>query len=210
MRSTTTMHLSRAFASLFCVATLCAGTSLVVTACDTETATYAAVENGFAELPDGGNLATRIIVYKTWWETTLFTEPVLPTATSGELRTVPERDTAYALLAPGWDPESGGPPTTLIPVRSKELLAVGRGEVLRILVSDATFSGNCAANQALSQEDADFITQRIFPGEFAELTYDAKTCTAASVKEGKDGGVDAAEAETGVDAGPDAADAGPG
>jgi len=193
------MPLARAFSSLCCAALLCGGASLVMIACDTETATHAAVENGFAEVADGGDPATRVVVYKAWWVTTLFTEPVPPASTSAELRTVPERDTAYALLAPGWAPASGVPPTTLIPVRSKEPLAVSRGEVLHILVSDGAFTGNCAASQALTQDDADFITQRIFPGEFAKRTYDAKTCTSTPLHEGEAGGADA-----------EAADAGPG
>ena len=45
------------------------------------------------------------------------------------------------------------------------------------VVSDATFFGSCDAKQALSQGDADFITQRIFPGDFAKMIYDAKTCS---------------------------------
>ena len=198
------MPIARAFPSLCCATLLCGGASLVMTACDTETATHAAVENGFAEVAEGGDPATRVVVYKTWWVTTLFTEPVPPAMTSAELRTVPARDTAYALLALGWDPASGAPPTTLIPVRSKEPLAVSRGKVLRILVSDGAFTGNCAASQALTQEDADFITRRIFPGEFVKLSYDATTCTSTPLDEGQDGG---AEAEAGADG---AADAGPG
>lgn len=201
-----TMHSTRALASLGCVACLTVGASLAVTACDTETATHAAVENAFPEVPEGGDPATRVIVYKTWWETTLFTEPVAPMTTSSELRTVPERDTAYAILAIGWDPASGIAPTKLLPVRSKDTLAVSRGEVLRIVLSDATFVGNCAANQPLSQEEADFITRRIFPGEFAARTYDAKTCTSSPIDDGKDGGLDAQGA--GTDA--DASDDGPG
>jgi hypothetical protein len=141
-------------------------------ACKTEDPTFAVVENAY---PQG------IVVYRAWWETTLFTEPVLPGMTSSDQRSVPESDTAYVLLAPGWDPASGQPPTTLLPARSKVPFEVDRGSTLRITVSDATFQGNCAAQQPLSQEDADFITQRIFPGEFATLTYDAKTCTSTPV-----------------------------
>ena len=65
------------------------------------------------------------------------------------------------------------------------------------LVSDATFVGSCAAGQPLSQDDADLVTQRIFPGDFAGLTYDARTCTMvpadgddADAAPGPDGGAD--------------------
>lgn len=150
---------------------------LALPGCETEDPTRVLVENGYPE-------ASKLVVYKVWWEVTLFTEPVLPGGTSSEQRGVPQADTAYALLAPGWDPESGTPPTTFLPLKSKALLRVSRGDTLRIDVSDATFFGNCAANQALTQEDADFITTRIFPGELANTRYDAATCTAARAPDG--------------------------
>jgi hypothetical protein len=84
-------------------------------------------------------------------------------------------------------------------VKSSAKLAVTRGSTLTIGVSDATFVGRCAAGTALSQDDADFITQRIFPGDFAAVTYDAKTCAATPVL---DGGQDAASGAL-LDASPD-------
>lgn len=147
------------------------------TACDTQEPTHAVVENAYPDVTDGGDLTPRIVVYKVSWVATLFDEPVVPGSTSAELRSVPAFGVAVALLAPGWDPESGVVPTTLIAVKSKEVLEVKRGETLHITISDATFGGNCAAKQAFTQEEADFITERIFPGEFANRYYDAKTCT---------------------------------
>jgi hypothetical protein len=44
------------------------------------------------------------------------------------------------------------------------MLPVGRSDTLTIAVSDGTFDGNCAAGSTLSQDDADFIMQRIFLG----------------------------------------------
>jgi len=81
------------------------------------------------------------------------------------------------VLAPDWDPASKTPPTRFVVLQSKAPLALRRGETLHIVVDDQTFTGSCAAQQPLSQDDADFITQRIFPAEFANATYDAKTCT---------------------------------
>ena len=46
------------------------------------------------------------------------------------------------------------------------------------MISDQSFTGHCGANTPLAQDDADYIAQRIFPGEFGGLVYDAKTCTA--------------------------------
>ena len=182
-----------------------AGAAVAVTACETETPTRAVVENAYPELKEGGDPATQIIVYKAWWVATLFPDPVTPGQTSDEVRSVPAEDIAYAVLAPGWDPASTTPPTTLIPLRSKMKLTVNRGEVLRITVSDATFTGSCAAKQALSQEEADFITQRIFPGDFAKVTYDAKTCISTPLP--SDGGAEAGD-EGGIEAGPDAGNEG--
>ena len=158
-----------------------AAAAATLAGCDTEDPAQAVVESAYPELPDGGDPATRVVVYKVWWAVTLFNEPVLPGASSLEQRAVPYKALAFALLAPGWDPESGEPPTTLVPVESRELLTVKLGETLRISVSDETFGGNCAAGQQLPQAEADFITQRIFPSAFAGTTYDARTCTTTPI-----------------------------
>ena len=144
---------------------------LGVGACETPDPTKAVVENDYPMTPGAS-----IVVYRAWWAATLFDDPVAPGETSDEERSVPESDFVYALLAPGWDPASGSPPTRLVAMKSKQKLAATRGDTLRIVVSDGTFAGNCAANQPLSQEDADFVTQRIFPGAFANVVYSAQTC----------------------------------
>ena len=56
------------------------------------------------------------------------------------------------------------------------VITAGRGEVMHIAVSDSTFVGNCRSGQ-ITQEQADFVTSRIFPGPFAGKAYDAATCT---------------------------------
>lgn len=154
-------------------------TALLAAGCETETASSAIVHDGYPAIADGGDPSTEVTVYKVWWTTTLFLDPVVPGADSDSQRIVPATDYAYALLAPGWGPKSGAPPTVLVPVRSADKLSVSRGDTLHIDVSDATFVGNCAAGKPLSQHDADFITQSIFPGDFDAVTYDAKTCKAA-------------------------------
>jgi len=166
--------------------------------CDTETATTVAVDNDYPVVADGGDPTTEVVVFKVWWATSLLPDHVAPSAEGQPERTVPSTDFAYAVLAPGWDPSSPTPPTYLIPARSTAKLSVARGDVLHVRVSDDTFVGHCAAGKALSQDDADFITRSIFPGDFAGVTYDAKSCTATPVM--MDGGADAATT--------DAADAG--
>lgn len=163
-----------------------AGATATLAACETETPTMAIVENSYPEVPNGEASATRIVVYKAWWVATLFKEPVLPAAVSDEERSVPETDFVYALLAPGWDPTTGAVPTKLVAVKSKAKLGVARGETLHIAVSDETFDGNCDAQQPLSQEDAAIVTQRIFPGDFANVAYDPESCTTSPLSE--DGG----------------------
>jgi hypothetical protein len=195
----TTMKLPSYFALASLAKLAIAGTALyALTACDTETPTTAVVDDAYPAV-DGGDPAQQIVVFKTWWQTTVFLDPVLPGAESQEQRTVPASDYAYALLAPGWDPASAIPPSVLIAVRSNDKLAVARGDTLHIRVSDAAFTGNCAAGKPLAQEDVDFITGSIFPGDFATVTYDAKTCVAtplpidASVDAGSEGGSDAGD-----------------
>jgi hypothetical protein len=117
------------------------------------------------------------------------------------VRVVKGSDYAYALLAPGWDPESGSPPSALLPVRTISKLSVDRGDTLRIVISDATVLGNCATGTPLAQADADFITQRIFPGEFVGQHYDAASCTVSAVSDSGAGGAGPNDAAAGGGAG---------
>lgn len=162
---------------------------MVAIGCETETATTVVVDNDYPAVPDGGDTSTETTVFKVWWVTSLLPDPVAPGNEGQPQRTVPNSDFAYAVLAPGWDPSSQVPPTRLIPAKSSIKLSVARGDMLHVHVSNGTFAGNCAAGQALSQDDADFITQRIFPGEFAGETYDAKSCSTSPIA--VDGGSDA-------------------
>jgi hypothetical protein len=170
-------------ASAFCV---CVSCFPLLAACNTSDPTSALLLNEYP--PNATSSTASTTVYKGWWSVALFPDPVLAGQTSDPERAVPGTDYGYALLAPGWDPSSGTPPTGLIPVRSTEKLSVVRGNTLNFLVSDSRTLGNCAGGQALSQEEADFITQRIFPGEFANLNYDATTCTAVTADLGGAGG----------------------
>jgi hypothetical protein len=154
----------------------------MLAACGTETPTRATVVNGYAEAGDGAP-AAQLVVYRVWYSTTLFRDPVLPKASSGVQRIVPGSDEAYAVLTSHWDPASGDTPRAFIPVRSRRALSVARGDVLQIVVSDATFVGRCDGEGPLTQSQADFITTRIFPAEFTGVHYDAATCTAETVSD---------------------------
>lgn len=159
------------------LATLLLVTALLP-ACATESPTEAIVANGYGDASD-------LSLYRVWYATTLFRDPLGPGEASAPERTVPGTAMAYAVLAVGWDPSSSATPTEFVPVESRARLAVDRGDTLRIDVSDRTFDGRCGGSRPLSQSDADFITQRIFPAEFAGVTYDAPTCTArASTNDG--------------------------
>lgn len=150
-------------------------TTLLCAACDAADPSLAVLDNAY---PVSSNTAQQTVVFKAWWAVTEFPDPVSAGQSSDDERVIPESDYAYMLLAPGWNPASTEPPVHLIPVRTKSKVSVARGDRLHIVVADQTVDGDCAAGTPLSQDDADFITQRIFPGDFQGLRYDAATCTA--------------------------------
>jgi hypothetical protein len=92
------------------------------------------------------------------------------------------------------------PPAQLIALRSAAALSVGKGDLLAIDVSDATFGGDCAAGQPLDPATSQVIVDRIFPGDFANATYDSATC--ALVRAPDDGG--GTPGDAGLDAGTEA------
>jgi hypothetical protein len=172
--------------------------------CDDPDPTLAIVDNAFPPPPQGGEPSAQTAVFKVWWSVTLFSDPVAAGASSQANRVVPGREAAYALLAPGWDPASGTPPTTLIPVKLRSEVSAARGDTVHITIAEATVDGLCASGTALSQDDADLITHRIFPGDFANVTYDAARCI--STPQWPEDGGSTGDATTGADDG--ASDAG--
>jgi hypothetical protein len=103
---------------------------------------------------------------------------------------VPASDnTAWVVLAPGWDPSSSSPPKSFVVLQSLSGFAVHLNDTLHIPVDDADFAGNCVSGSTLTQSQADFITQLVFvkdpvtggPGIFQGLQYDAATCTTTPV-----------------------------
>jgi hypothetical protein len=122
--------------------------------------------------------ATRpLVVYRAYWQAVSFETPVPPGSSSTAEPTVPaSANTAYAVLAPGWDSTSSARPTSFIVLQSESGFSVHLDDTLRISVDDATFIGNCAASRFLTQSQADFITTLVFPTVFAGKHYDASTC----------------------------------
>ena len=137
--------------------------------CDTPT--VGVVENHFSD---------DTAVYRVWWETTIFLDPLAPGEASDLERIVPASDRLYAILAPGWDITSSTPPPKLLPVRSAEALTAIRGTTLHLVLDANAVVGDCAAGKPLTEDEAELITQRIFPGSFLGGSYDAKTCTFAA------------------------------
>jgi hypothetical protein len=143
--------------------------ALLITACPPQT--LVVIKNEFAP-------STAFVVYRAFWQAVPFNTPVAPGASSDPASTVAATDnTAYVVLAPGWDPASAAPPASFIVLESRSGFTVQLNHVLDIPVDDATFAGDCAAGSSLTQAEADFITQIVFPGVFAGLSYDAATCT---------------------------------
>lgn len=164
-----------------------------VPACETSDATQAVFDNQYPVTDAGA--ADSVVIYKAWWSVAELSAPVAAGAESAPLRVVKGTDYAYALLAVGWDPASGTVPTTLLPVRTSAQLTADRGDTLEIQISDATVLGNCFTGKPLAQADADFITQRIFPTEFAGQSYDATTCTLSLARDGGEAGASGAAAQ---------------
>jgi hypothetical protein len=152
----------------------------LISACNTSEPTSAVLSNQYPSASSADS-SDATPVYKGWWAVAQFPDPVAAGETSDPVRVVLGSDYGYALLAPGWDSTSGSPPSTLIPVRSAQKLSVARGELLTFVVSEQATIGDCRADNPLTQEDADFVTQRIFPGQFAGLAYDAASCTSVAV-----------------------------
>lgn len=141
------------------------------------------VDNDYPSTPDAaaGDMTayTEMTVYKAWWGASLLPDPVAPGGEGQPERTVPYTDYAYAVLAPGWDPQSSTVPTRFVAVRSAMPLSASGGSTMHIHVSNGTFIGDCSASEPLTQDEAAFIAQSIFPAEFNApgLAYDAATCT---------------------------------
>ena len=121
-----------------------------------------------------------LVVYDAYWLNVSFQgQSVPPGASSDAKDAIPASadNTAYVVLAPGWDPASTTPPTTFLLLESRGGFALALGDTLHIPVDDVGFAGNCAAGSTLTQTEADFLTQIVFPRDFTGFTYDASTCT---------------------------------
>jgi len=148
------------------LATACAGFP------DRAPMTSVVLDNEYA--PD-----TSLVVYDAYWLNVSFAgQPVPPGSSSVPESTVPTSgNTAYTVLAPGWDPTSTTPPRALVVLQSRSGFGLALGDTLHIPVDDDTFEGNCAAGSPLTQDQADFLTQIVFAADFAGLAYDAANCT---------------------------------
>jgi hypothetical protein len=148
--------------------------------CDQGPHTAVILYNGYSS-----SAPAPLVVYAAYWENIAFPTPVDPGASSPPQVAEPTSgDTAYVVLAPGWDPELSATPSSLVVMQSRNPIAVDFNDTLTITVDDADFIGNCASGSPLPQDEADFITQRVFPGDFASMRYDAATCTLTPTVDG--------------------------
>jgi len=121
---------------------------------------------------------TASVVYRASWQAVTFPAPVAPGASSDPQASVAaSANTAYVVLAPGWDLASDAGPTSFVVLQSREGFELHFDGTLHIPVDDDHFIGSCDAGSKLTQEQADFITQRLFSADFMNLHYDAATCT---------------------------------
>jgi hypothetical protein len=155
------------------------GLALLAAGCDHSGTPAVVLDN---EYPASG--AEPLVVYAAAWQAVSFSSPVPPGTSSDLLATVAASDnTAFVVLAPGWDPASASTPTSFVVMQSVAGYGVHLGETLHIPVNDTTFAGDCAAGRTLTQPQADFITQLVFPAVFAGLAYDAATCTTTATSD---------------------------
>ena len=134
--------------------------------------------------------AAPFVVFKAFWQAVPFNDPVMPGESSPEQSSVSASpNTAYALIAPGWDADAGPTPSSFILLRSRGDFGLNFDDTLHIPIDDAHFTGNCAVGSRLTQDEADFISQQVFPADMASFNYDALTCKATLIKPA-DGGAD--------------------
>jgi hypothetical protein len=165
------MRLSQSATVSFAVASLALG-------CDAPH-TSVVLENDYPLLRTNA-----LVVYHAAWQAVSFPSPVPPGSSSDPQPTVPASDnTAYVVLAPGWDPTSSTPPSAFVVLQSRNGFAVDLDDTLHIPIDDKTFAGHCEAGSFLPQEQADFITRFVFPGDFASVRYDARTCTTTRIRD---------------------------
>jgi hypothetical protein len=124
------------------------------------------------------------VVFDAFWQAVSLANPecpVEPGDSSAAQSTVAASDnTAYVVIAPGYTGSCDGgaaTPASQLVLQSRQGFSVHTNTTLTIPVDDTTFAGNCAAGSTLSQDQADFITTRVFAADFAGLHYDAATCT---------------------------------
>ena len=131
---------------------------LSILLCGCDDATTIVVDNAYTD---------DTIVDEVWWSQTLVPDAVAPGGESPVYRTTPALETAYVVA------ERGG---AVFVARTAMPLGVERSAELHVVIAPENIVGDCATSARLTQPEADFITQRIFPGRFAGAVYDAATC----------------------------------
>ena len=160
----------RSFATLVATVALVAG-------CQTDP-TEAVVVNA---LP--ANAAEPLTVYRAWYLSTLYVDPVAPESQSEQLRVGAGAEPAYALLAVAYDPEVG--PVRLVPARTRENVRLEAGETARVVFSASSSLIGCDGPDGLSREQYEFLAARIFPGErLAELATGSCAAWSAALPDG--------------------------
>jgi hypothetical protein len=133
--------------------------ALILSLCACDDATTIVVDNAYTD---------QTLVDEVWWSQTLVPDQVAPGGESPVYRTTPALETAYVVA------ERGG---NVFVARTTTPLGVDRSAELHVVISPDKIVGDCATSTArLTQPEADFITQSIFPGRFAGAVYDAATC----------------------------------
>jgi hypothetical protein len=154
--------------------------------CDARPVTTVTIHNQYP-----ASAKNPLVVYRARWQAVAFADPIVPGSSSVAEGAVPaSSDTAYVVLAPGWDPASDSPPASLVVVQSREGFELHLDSALHIPIDDTSFIGNCAAGTFLSEAQAAFVTQLLFPDVFASRRYDPASCTVTAAADEGDAGAD--------------------
>ena len=161
-------------------------TIAAVLGCDARPVTTVTIHNQYAT-----SAKSALVVYRARWQEVVFADAVLPGSSSVAQGTVPaSQNTAYVVLAPGWDPAGDSPPTSLVVMQSRDGFDVHLDSALHIPINDTSFIGNCAAGSFLSEAQAAFITRLVFPDVFASRRYEPATCTVTPAADEGDAGAE--------------------
>lgn len=129
-------------------------------------------------------------IVKVWYRTTLFTDAIQPGDESAQKPVGTGSEPAYALIALDYDPEAGTS-SRKVPARTRDSIETKDDDQVKLTFGADTATGPCVGGTPMTQEEYDFIAQRIFPDDLLE-PIDSVVCGTVATGDGGTGGAGAA------------------